>query len=81
MPRTIVSKETLLEWMNSRLREHKECANCHYATITLLAERDADGCNWSPSWLQCSGKPIAECRPIANQVAEEARKLFDLQEV
>ena len=79
MSRTIVSQEALLEWMNSRLREHKECACCHYSTVTRLAEPDADGCNWSPSWLQCNGKPVAECKPVANQIAEEAKKLFNLE--
>ncbi len=80
MSRTVVSKEALLEWMNSKLREHEKCAKCHFTTVSQLAEKDADGCNWSPSWLQCSGAPVAECRPTANAIAEEAKKLFDLEE-
>ena len=80
MPRTVVSHEALLEWMNAKLREHKECAACHFSTISRLAEKDADGCNWAPSWLQCSGVPVAECKPIANKVAEEAKTLFNLEE-
>jgi hypothetical protein len=80
MSRTIVSQEELIKWMNSKLSEYRECVTCHFSTVTRLTEQDAEGCNWSPSWLQCSGKPVAECRPIANQVAEEAKKLFNLAE-
>jgi hypothetical protein len=78
MSRTIVSQEELINWMNSKLSEHKDCATCRFSTVTRLSEPDAEGCNWSPSWLQCNGKPVAECRPIANQVAAEAKKLFNI---
>ncbi len=78
MSRTLVSQQALLEWMNSRLQQHEKFSGCRITSVSRLAESDADGCNWSTSWLQCSGVTVAECKPTANQIADEAKKLFNL---
>lgn len=81
MARTVVSQEVLIEWMNSKLRQNEDFKGCRFTSVTRPEEVDADGCNWSSYWLQCSGVPVAECRPTANQIAEEAKKLFNLDEI
>ena len=80
MSRTVVSKKALIEWMNSRLQQYDECKDCRFTSVLWLADKDEDGCNWSPSNLRCSGVPADVCKPTANHVAAQARELFNLEE-
>ena len=78
MAKTLVSENALLDWMNGILREHEECNDCRFTSVTKLAQTDDDGCNWSSSNLQCSGVPAEVCSPIASVVVRNARELFNL---
>ncbi|MFZ2148277.1 MAG: hypothetical protein WAV28_13755 [Sedimentisphaerales bacterium] len=79
MKRTLVPQEELLSWMNSQLAKYEECTDCRFTSVQQLREEDEHGCNWSPHNLRCSGVPAQVCRPIAEGIAAQAMKKFNVQ--
>jgi hypothetical protein len=79
MNRTLVSQEELLNWMNSQIAKYEECTNCRFTSVLQLREEDEDRCNWSSFNLRCSGVPAHVCQPIAEQIAIQAREMFNLK--
>jgi hypothetical protein len=78
MPRDVVSKEKLREWMNAQIQKHEECIECHFGGIMQLQSTDDAGCNWSEPILSCSGQSTAICLPIAQEVVSRARAKFNV---
>ena len=78
MPRTVVSEQDLRNWLDTQIKKHEECADCHFGGIIRLRGSDDTGCNWSEPVLTCSGQPAKICVPIAAQVLAEARQKFNL---
>jgi hypothetical protein len=81
MEKIVVSIEYLLSWMNSEIAYYEACIDCQF-TFIILTEPDEIGANWSEAELRCSGPggagcgSIEACRPIAQQVIDEAKQKF-----
>lgn len=80
MARQIVSGEELLKWLNVELAKHDECDDCRFTSVMRLRGTDADGCNWSSPTLRCSGRPVAPCHAVANELVTQAQARFNLAE-
>lgn len=78
MNRKLVTAEELRTWMNERLRQTEEGADCQFDGVLRLREADDSGCNWSLPVLRCSGIPSDVCQPVAHIVITEAREKFNL---
>lgn len=78
MDKQIVSEKELLGWLNAELSKHDECDDCRFTSIMRLRGTDADGCNWSPPNLRCSGRPFDPCAAIANELVVQAHARFNL---
>ncbi len=79
MPKTMVTPEELLRWMNYRLARLEACKGCVFTSVTRLKGEDQDGCNWDPPHLRCSGTPVSVCQPAAKEVVQKARTQFNLE--
>lgn len=74
-----VSESELIEYLNSELEKHGECNDCRFKHIRKDSEADEQGCNWALPMLHCSGIPALFCKPTAEKIIFEARKLFSLK--
>jgi len=78
MIRENVSEDDLLRWLNSRLHENGDFSKCRFESISRLAEKDKDGCNWYEAGLHCSGVPVLSCAKDAESIVAEAKKRFNV---
>ncbi len=78
MPRTKVSEDDLLNWLNSRLHEHEDFSKCCFTSIMRLTEEDKNGCNWSTAYVRCSGVPAKVCEQEVMRIVTEATKRLNV---
>lgn len=80
MSRELVSKNELLNLMNSLLHENSDLKDCRFTSVRKLQEADFNGCNWSVDYgLRCSGVPAEVCAEPAKRVVEALMKIYNLE--
>lgn len=79
--RKYITASELLRILNEQLAKHDECGDCRFREpIWRLQEPDATGLNWNDELiLNCSGRPIEPCAPIARRILTDAAARYSLR--
>lgn len=79
--RKTVTREELDGWLTQEICKVEDCDGSRLSVQYLLAEPDADGCNWSGVTAQVGPNTTGEqIQPIMAKIADRARALFNLAE-
>jgi hypothetical protein len=79
--KSLVSLDELSAWITEQVQKHDDCEGTSVTVQYQLQQQDADGCNWSDTFISALGPNASETgvTAILNQLLPEARKKFNVK--